>query len=182
MVVLLLVFVALSIYGLRENNIQMIALRNQLMTADKNDGDVSGDLNKLRHFIYDHMNTDPSSGSNGIYPPIQLKYTYQRLKAKAQEAITAENNQYYAQSVAYCNRLYPNSNATEASLKQMATCEEQYFEAQPRAAAAYVAPALYQFDFISPIWSPDLAGLSIAISVIILLILIAMFVFDRFIY
>ena len=90
LVALFVLFVCLSIYGLRQNNINMINLKNQLMTADKDNGNVNGDLNKLRTYIYNHMNTSPSS-SNGIYPPIQLKYTYQRLLTQAQNGITAQN-------------------------------------------------------------------------------------------
>jgi hypothetical protein len=157
----------------------MVKLKNQLMTADKNDGNVNGDLNKLRSFIYNHMNTSPSS-SNGIYPPIQLKYTYQRLLAQAQGGITAQNTQLYNQAVAYCNSVEPNATADENSLKQLASCEEQHYIAQPLA-SAYVAPALYEFDFISPLWSPDLAGYSILISLALLIAIVAIFVFEKFI-
>jgi hypothetical protein len=179
LVVLLIFFVCLSIYGLRQNNLEMVKLKNQLMTADKDDGNVNGDLNKLRSFIYNHMNTSPSS-NDGIYPPIQLKYTYQRLLAQAQGGITAQNTQLYNQAVAYCNSVEPNATADEDSLKQLATCEEEHYIAQPLA-SAYVAPALYEFDFISPLWSPDLAGYSILISVALLIAIIAIFIFEKFI-
>jgi len=179
-VALLLVFVTLSVYALRQNNIEMIKLKNQLMTADKENGDVNGDLNTLRLFIYNHMNTNPSSGSHGIYPPIQLKYTYQRLLAQSQGSVTSQNNKYYADAIAYCNQQQPNYVVNEANLRTLTTCEETYYEAQPRT-TPYVAPALYQFDFISPLWSPDLAGFSILISIGLLLTLIAMFIFDRFV-
>jgi hypothetical protein len=178
-VVLLLIFAALSVYELRQNNLGMISLKNQLMVADKNNGNVNGDINKLRSYIYSHMNTSPSSGANGIYPPIQLKYTYQRLLANAQAQVSAQNGQIYAQAVAYCNNLMPNYSPTEANLQKLTTCEEQYYEAQPRA-TAYVAAPLYEFDFVSPFWSPDLAGFSILITIGLLVALIAMYLFDRF--
>jgi len=179
LVVLFIFFACLSIYGLRQNNLEMVKLKNQLTTIDKADGNVSAGLNKLRSFIYNHMNTSPSS-NDGIYPPIQLKYTYQRLLAQAQGEITAQNTQLYTQAVAYCNSVEPNATADENSLKQLATCEEQHYIAQPLA-SAYVAPALYEFDFISPLWSPDLAGYSILISVALLIAIVAIFVFEKFI-
>jgi hypothetical protein len=179
LIALFVLFVCLSIYGLRQNNINMINLKNQLMTADKDNGNVNGDLNKLRTYIYNHMNTSPSS-SDGIYPPIQLKYTYQRLLAQAQSAITTQNTAQYNQAVAYCNSIEPNATADEDSLRQLATCEEQHYIAQPLA-SAYVSPALYEFDFISPLWSPDLAGYSILISIALLIAIAAIFILEKFI-
>jgi hypothetical protein len=179
LIVLFIFFVCLSIYGLRQNNLTMISLKNQLMTADKDDGNVNGDLNKLRSYIYNHMNTSPSTG-HGIYPPIQLKYTYQRLLAQAQAQITAQNAQLYNQAVSYCNSIEPNATADEDSLRQLASCEEDHYIAQPLA-SAYVSPALYEFDFISPLWSPDLAGYSILISIALLIAIVAIFIFEKFI-
>ena len=177
LVVLFILFACLSIYGLRQNNLEMIRLKNQLMTADRDDGNVNGDLNTLRSYIYNHMNTSPGT-KNGVYPPIQLKYTYQRLLAQAQAGITAQNNQLYNQAVAYCNSIEPNATADEDSLRQLATCEEAHYIAQPLA-SAYVSPALYEFDFISPIWSPDLAGFSILISIALLIAIVAIFIFEK---
>ena len=149
------------------------------MSADKNNGNVNGDLNKLRSYIYAHMNTSPSSGSNGIYPPIQLKYTYQRLLANAQAQVSNQNSQFYSDAVAYCNRLMPNYVANEANLRKITTCEEQYYEAQTRS-TAYVSPALYEFDFVSPFWSPDLAGFSILFSLGLLIAIVVIYLYDRF--
>ncbi len=171
---LLILFIVLSVYGLRQNNLTMVSLKNQLMTADKNNGDVNGDLNKLRLFIYNHMNTNPSS-SNGVYPPIQLKYTYQRLLAQAQASAAATSSQDQAnKAVVYCRDLGSDYNAS-----QLATCESWYIKNQPGSTVT-IPPALYQFDFISPIWSPDLAGFSILISFALAIALVAMFLFEKF--
>ena len=174
LVALLIVFVTLSVYGLRQNNIQMLKLKNQLTTADKNNGDVNGDLNKLRLFIYNHMNTTPSS-SNGVYPPIQLKYTYQRLLTADQAAASTTGGATQAQAVTYCTELGSGYTPSE-----LATCESWYLTTTQPGTTPTVPAALYQFDFISPIWSPDLAGFSIVISFILLLMVVAMFLFERF--
>jgi hypothetical protein len=176
--VLLILFICLSVYGLRQNNINMISLKNQLFAADKNDGNVNGDLNKLRTYIYNHMNTSPGT-KDGVYPPIQLKYTYQRLLTQAKADIAEQNTQLYTQAVSYCTSIEPNATADEISLRQLATCEEQNYIAKPLA-SAYVSPALYEFDFISPLWSPDLAGFSILISIALIIAIIAIFIFEKF--
>src|SRR5690349_383020 len=72
----------LCVLALRHNNVRMTQLRDAVYVADKNNGDVNAVLNNLRKYVYAHMNTDLSSGSHGIKPPIQLKYTYQRLYDK----------------------------------------------------------------------------------------------------
>ena len=171
---LLILFIILAVYGLRQNNIEMISLKNQLMAADRDNGNVNGDLNKLRLFIYNHMNTNPSS-SSGVYPPIQLKYTYQRLLAQAQVGAVAISNQDRANKAAvYCHDLGSGYSAS-----QLATCESWYVKNQPGTTVT-IPPALYQFDFISPIWSPDLAGFSILISFALAIALVAMFLFEKF--
>jgi hypothetical protein len=69
----------LCILALRHNNIQMTRLRDAVYVADKNNGDVNGAIHDLRLYVYSHMNTNLSSSHGNIKPPIQLKYTYQRL-------------------------------------------------------------------------------------------------------
>ena len=174
LVALLVLFVTLSVYGLRQNNIEMVKLKNQLITADKNNGDVNGDLNKLRLFIYNHMNTTPSS-SNGVYPPIQLKYTYQRLLAADQVIASTTGVATQAQAVTYCSELGSGYTSSE-----LATCESWYLTTTQPGTTPTVPAALYQFDFISPIWSPDLAGFSILISLAILIVMVGVFLFERF--
>src|SRR6185312_3752548 len=85
----------ISVFALRHNNQTMVDLRNDVYTADKNNGDVNGALNKLREYVYGHMNTNLSSGNNNIKPPIQLKYTYQRLYDAQANKVQAANQQLY---------------------------------------------------------------------------------------
>jgi hypothetical protein len=74
--------------ALRHNNETMVKLRTAVYEADKNSGDVNTTLNKLRKYVYAHMNTDLSSGGNTIKPPIQLQHTYERLQAAEQKKLT----------------------------------------------------------------------------------------------
>ena len=48
------------------------------------------------------MNTNLSSGGNAIKPPIQLKYTYERLLATEQAKTAASNSKIYTEAQAYC--------------------------------------------------------------------------------
>lgn len=84
---LFIIAAIVSISALRHNNQRMIELREEVYAADKNGGDVNTALNNLRQYVYGHMNTNLASGGNSIKPPIQLKYTYQRLQDQQEQAI-----------------------------------------------------------------------------------------------
>jgi hypothetical protein len=171
------VFIALSVlsaYELRQNNLHMVSLRTQLYQVDENNGNVNQALNNLRLYVYSHMNTNLSSGNNGIYPPIQLKFSYQRLVAAAKLQTITENNQNFITAQNQCQKQGPNY-----TVKQLATCEEQYYLANPVTLVS-IPPALYEYDFISPIWSPDLAGFSILVTGITALAIILLII-DRYV-
>jgi hypothetical protein len=142
-----------SVFALRENNLHMVKLRDAVYAADKNDGDVQGALTNLQRYVTAHMNTNLSSGNTSVYPPIQLKYTYDRLRAAN---LQASNASVYNDAQKYCEA----QNSTDFSGRNRVPCIEQYVEShgvQPKP----IPDAMYKFDFISPIWSPDLAGWSL---------------------
>ena len=80
-----IVFGLLFVFNYRQNNINMIKLRDKVFVADEQNGDIEKSLRDLRSYVYGHMNTRLVSGPNAIKPPIQLKYQYERLVAKAHE-------------------------------------------------------------------------------------------------
>ena len=164
-------FIAASfvcILALRHNNQRMVELRDAVYVADKNGGDVNKALNNLRTYVYSHMNTDLSSGKNNIKPPIQLKYTYQRLYDSQLAQVQANNQQIYSAAQIYCRSHSANSQSAELA------CIQNYAVNHGVQGANINIPAgLYQFDFVSPSWSPDLAGWTLALSFVLLLILLA---------
>lgn len=158
---LFLVFGLTAVIALRNNNQHMIVLRNNLYIADQSNGDVEGALDKLRVYVYSHMNTDLSSGGNAIKPPIQLKYTYERLQTQAEAAVN--NTKLYTEAENVCQAQIPAS--VSVSGKGRISCVQDYILSHGGKQAASIPSALYQFDFISPAWSPDTAGWSILASV-----------------
>lgn len=151
-----LVFGAISIVSLRHNNEQMIRLRNAVYTADQNGSDVEGALRTLRQYVYGHMNTSLASGPNAIHPPIQLKYTYERLQQAQADVIGSGNSALYKQAQAYCD-------AQTVIGSEVIACIQQYAAAHGAVVAA-VPDSLYKFDFTSAKWSPDLAGWSLVLT------------------
>lgn len=142
-----------SVYALRENNLKMVKLRDTVYAADKNNGDVNGTLKDLQAYVTAHMNTDLSGGPNAAYPPIQLQYTYARLQDANNQLASRINGPLYTEAENYCQQKIPNG----FSGRYRISCIEQYIKS--RGTNVQNVPAsLYEFDFVSPRWSPDLAG------------------------
>lgn len=151
------------IYGLRHNNLTMVHLRQQVYDADRNNADVQGALSRLQHYVTTHMNTDLTPGHNSVYPPIQLQYTYARQKAALNPSQPISNEQLYNDAQKYCEQ----QNPTDFSGRNRVPCIQQYVTSHGGAASATqeVPDSLYKFDFVSPQWSPDLAGWSLLLTV-----------------
>ena len=145
--------------SLRANNQQMIALRGKVFQADESGSmqEVQVSLKTLQAYVTAHMNTELSTGVTSVYPPIQLQYAYQRY-ATDQGTV---NNDLYTQAQQFCQA----QNSASFSGRDRVPCIEKYVldhGAKPKR----VDPSLYQFNFLSPRWSPDLAGWSIVLAVL----------------
>lgn len=155
---------SMSVVALRHNNQQMVKLRTALYATDKNNGNVNAALNNLRDYVYTHMNTNLSSGGNTIKPPIQLKYTYDRLVAAQQQQLDSTNSQFYTQAENYCQQQDP----TDFYGYYRVPCVQNYISTHSLSTGSTTIPvALYQFDFVSPTWSPDFAGWSLVITALL---------------
>lgn len=168
LLVLFLVVAAVAVFALRQNNLKMVELRQAVYVADEKNGDVEGALQDLRAFVYSHMNTDLSTGAEAVYPPIQLKYTFQRLQEAAKAKNQQDNAAVYTAAQAYCEQ----QNPTDFSGRNRVPCIEQYVSQHGGSQPKSVPDAMYKFDFVSPSWSPDLAGFSVALAVILLVLLV----------
>jgi hypothetical protein len=173
--IIAIISTVVCVLALRANNQHMITLRQAVYAADKDNGDVNGALKQLQTYVTSHMNTNLSSGANTVYPPIQLKYTYERL-VQAQGQGTLSGDQLYSQAQAYCE----SQNARDFSGRNRIPCIEEYVQSHGGARlAANVPDALYKFDFVSPRWSPDLAGWSLVIAMLSWLLFVASWLASR---
>jgi len=177
LLVLFVVSAAVAVLALRQNNLTMVELRQAVYTADEQNKDVEGALQRLRSFVYGHMNTDLSAGDEAVYPPIQLKYTYQRLQEAEKARVQQDSSAIYTEAQAYCEQ----QNATDFSGRNRVPCIEQYVS-QRGVKEKTIPDAMYKFDFVSPSWSPDLAGFSVVFAVIFLILLLARIVLGRLLH
>jgi hypothetical protein len=161
---ILLVAAVLSLgiaaFALRQNNLEMIRLRNEVFKVDEAGGDVEAALRDLREHVHAHMNSDVASGDNVIRPPIQLKYTYERLVAEEQQRVREANQSIYAEAERICEDRFPAGRLVDGRVQ----CVEQYVS-ERGVSQQPVPKELYQFDFVSPRWSPDLAGWALVAAV-----------------
>jgi hypothetical protein len=161
------------IFALRHNNQEMIKLRDAVYIADKNNGDVNTALNNLRRYIYGHMNTDLSSGGNNIKPPIQLKYTYQRLYEAQLSLQESSNQKIFNDAQAACK-----ANTTGYDPQRLYCIQNYAVNHGVKGADINIPAGLYEFDFASPSWSDDLAGFSLLASIFLLLAFLVKFVIE----
>jgi preprotein translocase subunit SecF len=149
LVILAVCSALLCVFSLRANNEHMVKLRSAVYAADKAGSNVQIPLQRLQAYVTRHMNTDLSSGQTSVYPPIQLEYTYERLaEAQASQAASTNSELYTA-------------------------CIEQYVESHGAGQIAQIPSSLYEFSFVSPTWSSDLAGWSLVATILLGLIVIA---------
>ena len=106
------------------------------------------------------MNTE-IGGPNGIYPPIQLKGTYDRLVAAEEARVKAANDNLYSEAQAFCeqtgNQGFSGGNRLD--------CINEYID-KNGAKPQEIDGSLYKYDFVAPRWSPDLAGFSLIAAIL----------------
>lgn len=158
---LLVAFISggLCVVALRENNLEMVGLRNAVYIADKNNAGVPAALQKLQMYVTTHMNTDLAV-PNAPYPPIQLVYTYDRAVQAASQQVAAANTKIYTDAQHYCEQ----QDSHDFYGAYRVPCVQQYIHNHGVTDIPTVPDSLYKFDFVSPTWSPDLAGWSMVVA------------------
>ncbi len=167
------VFGAIGIFALRHNNLTAIRLRDEVLRADEQNGDVEAALRDLRGFVYGHMNADLSAGT-GIQQPIQLKYRYERLVEAEKKRVEKANENVYTAAQRHCERRYPGSFYGGPRVP----CIEEYVTKNGQKEQP-IPDDFYKFSFVSPRWSPDLAGISLLLAGMSLLLFLARFTLER---
>lgn len=167
--IIFLIMAVVSASFLRLNNIGMVERRAAVILADNQlDSKATKDrLLELQRYVSSHMNT---SMGKGLY----LEASYKRDLQAAYSAAVTDNN--------------PNGNiykkAQEVCMPQFSYWSYAYVQCTANELAKYPAgkdlidsvkepsPNSYLHVFASPVWSPDLAGWSVLICVVILIMII----------
>ena len=153
----------------------MVRLRDTVIEADKTGQGLNDALSALREHVYFHMNTDLTSGDNAIYPPIQLQHTYERLTEGEEDRVAAVNQKVSEDAVKVCEKRFGAGQLRDGRVK----CVQDYITANSIKVEDEVPKELYQFAFVSPRWSPDLAGFSLVAAVFFLIMFLVRFGLEK---
>lgn len=164
LVVGLVILLSLSAYFLRQNNLQMVRLRNAVVQADEQAGDVAGALKDLNHHVFNHMNTE-------IVRPIELVHSYDRAAQAAIEAASKTSApNIYAEATKRCEQ-------QGVMLTSIAQCASEYImrNKPDDLDQEIVLPDKHRFthSFASPLWTPDIAGVALLMALFLALWLVA---------
>jgi len=166
LVSLLITGVLVSLFALRQNNQRAVNLRNHVLEVDKQNADVEAALKELREYTHSHMHSSLAV-KGAPYPPIQLKYRYERLVAAEEARYKQANADLYTAAQRTCEAQIPSGR----SITRI-DCIQNYITSRGAEAQKSIPDALYKFDFVAPVWSPDLAGWSIVITALLAIILL----------
>lgn len=163
LIVIFVLLLAISATFLRLNNVGMIERRNAVISADE-----SGDPEKIRlrladlqSYVSSHMNTDLSGG-------VVLTAT---MKRDQQAVVNTSNVNVYKQADDKCK-----SNSSYAAYF---SCMTNYLNSIPEGQvvsqslfSADRVQLIYTHNYLSPVWSPDFAGWSLAVALLVLILII----------
>lgn len=155
---------------LRLNNIGMVQRRDAVYTADTAGDDkvTQSRLYDLQRYVTSHMNTDMDKGAF-------LTATYNRdKKALIEKALKGVNGNIYKKAQEVCA---PQFTSWSPAYVQCTVNELAKYPAGDSLNDSINLPSSpYLYSYTSPLWTPDFAGWSVVVSVVILLMIIARFI------
>lgn len=166
-VLILMSFIAATF--LRLNNIGMADRREAVLAADKT-GDlevIQSRLFDLQRYTAEHMNAGTG--------PFYLEQQYRRDAQKAVDVastIDNPNGNINAKAEAVCR---PQFTVWSSAYVQCFTDELTKYPPSPDPAQNVHLPStdLYRHNFFSPLWSPDFAGWSVLVCIVIIIMIAA---------
>lgn len=160
---LICLFLLSSVFFLRQNNLKMVELRNQVIAADEAGGGVAEALTNLNHHVFNHMNTT-------IVRPIELVNTYNiQAKSAIEAASQGSSRDIYAEATQVCEK-------RGIPLRSIAQCAADY-AANNNPGTGIQKITLpdknrFIYSFATPRWTPDLAGFSLLVTGVLLIWLV----------
>ena len=173
LIVLLLLGILLSATFLRLNNLEMVERRSAVIVADEK-GDktaIHTTVVDLQRYVSRHMNTNLG---NGFY----LAKTYERDRdaalASANQSTNPNSSVYQQASIECRDRFQGGRDSFRNDYVQCVVDRVSALSPQTNAETALNLPRadVYKINFSSPLWTADLAGLSVAFCLLITLVIV----------
>ena len=169
LIILLILASFVSATFLRLNNIGMVERREAVYTADIAGVDkiTQSRLYDLQRYVSGHMNTDMDKGAF-------LMAAYNRDKQVLMtKAASGQNGNIYKKAQDVCAPQY--SHWSPAYVQCTVSELAKYPAGADLNSSVNLSPNLYLHVFQSPLWSPDFAGWSLVVCVVILIMIITRF-------
>lgn len=170
LVIILILVGFVSATFLRLNNIGMVERREAVITAD-NTGDkkvTQSRLYDLQRYVSDHMNTDMGKG---VYLEASYKRDYQAAYKMASNDSNPNGNIYKkAQEVCMPRFTYWSYAYVQCSADELAKYPDGTILLN---SVNWPIASTYLHAYVSPLWSPDFAGWSLLLCVVIFIMIIA---------
>ena len=169
-VLILLCFVSATL--LRLNNIGMLQRREAVLNADASgdQGATAAALIQLQQYSAGHMNANTGA--------FYLENTYkQAVKAAVEKAASYSdpNGNVLKKADRTCQAQF--TGYSQAYTECVAAEQRKYNAApNPNDLVKFPNPSLYRYSYLSPRWSPDFAGLSIVVCLIVALVIVVRFI------
>lgn len=169
LVILLILMGFVSATFLRLNNIGMLERRTGVLNSDKTGDDkvTKERLYELQRFVSSHMNTDLGKG-------VYLEYSYNRAYQAALGVAALDSNpngNIFEKAQQVCAPRY--TSWSYSYVMCVANEIDKYPSSGNLVSQISIKQELFIHDFQSPLWSPDFAGWSLVICVVILIMILA---------
>lgn len=173
LVILLFLGVLLSATFLRLNNLEMVERRTAVIAADEA-GDkaaIQSTVLSLQRYVTRHMNTNLG---NGFY----LAKSYERDRdaalASANQSTNPSSSVYQQASIDCRERFQGGRESFRNDYVQCVVDRVSVLSPQTDTETSLNLPRadVYKINFSSPLWTPDLAGLSVLFCVLITLVIV----------
>lgn len=172
LIILLILVLFIAATALRLNNVGMDQRREGVYSADEaGDEDIIHQrLLSLREYSSSHMNANTGA--------FVLKNQYDRDSQKAladaqnkSEESESPNGNIYKKAAEVCD---PQFSGYSQAYMQCFMNELNKYPESGAVSDSVVLPTaeLYQYDFASPIWTPDIAGWTVLLAIIISVVII----------
>lgn len=170
LVILLIIALFMTATFLRLNNIGMVERRAAVIAADET-GDEATTITRLydlQQYVTSHMNTDLG---RGVYLEASYNRALQDWQAE-QFGDQNPNGNIYQRAQEICA---PQFTSYSAAYLQCTTSELAKFPAaaDPTDGSGKPRQETYIYSFTSPLWSPDFAGWSVLICLVIVVVILA---------
>lgn len=172
LVILLVLSLFVSATFLRLNNTGMVERREAVFAADKrgDEQQIQDRLYDLQRYASSHMNANPGD----IYLDKEYNRDVQDI-IDAERSDSSERSKAFKQADTRCKAQF--SVYSQAYIVCNAAEQKKIQDSLPASQASsdlvqFPDPLLYRHAFISPVWSTDFAGLSVLISVLLLLVIL----------